>query len=421
MDPLNSKEFWDAARAARESFRVFDVCHGCRRCFNLCPSFGALFTLIDNADGAIEKLGDSDVKEVVDLCYYCKLCYDHCPYTPPHRFDIDFPRLMLRNKAIMVSKRGIPWVNRVMLNTDLIGKVGCALSPLSNWATKNRLNRILMELFLGIHKDRLLPEFGKKRFSTRHNKLRNNTNEKMAVNGKAALFYTCLVDYNFPDIGSASVDVLQRNGVEVFIPEQVCCGMPFFSEGDLESARIKAEANIRSLKKAIDAGYDIVVLGPTCSNMLKLEYPFLVDSEDSRVVASRSYDITEYLIRLNREGRLIKDFKWSPGRVAYQIPCHMRVQHIGAKSMELLKLIPDTEVALIERCSGHDGSWGMKKEYFELSLKVGRNLFREIEELKPDMVSTDCPLSGLQIEQATGLKPLHPVEIFSRAYGNGAA
>lgn len=417
MESLGSKEFWDSAKAIKESFRVFDVCHGCRRCFNLCPSFEALFTIIDNADGEIERLGDTDVKKVTDLCYYCKLCYNHCPYTPPHRFDIDFPRLMLRNKAIMVKERGLSWINRIMLDTDLIGKVGCTLSPLANWATKNRPNRVLMESLLGIHRDRLLPGFGKERFSTRFKKLKNIAGGKAAVNEKAAIFYTCLVDYNFPGIGAASVGVLQRNGIEVFLPDQRCCGMPSFSEGDLKSARIKAEANIRSLKKAIEAGYDIVILGPTCSNMLKLEYPFLVDSEDSRAVASHSFDIAEYLVKLNKEGRLSLDFKWSPGRVAYQIPCHMRVQHIGYKSMELLRLIPDTKVTLIERCSGHDGAWGIKKEYFELSLKVGRPLFREIEELKPDFVSTDCPLSGLQIEQVTGLKPLHPVEILSRAYG----
>lgn len=417
MDSLDSKEFWDSARSIRESFRVFDVCHGCRRCFNLCPSFETLFTLIDDADGEIEKLGDSDVRKVTDLCYYCKLCYDHCPYTPPHRFDIDFPRLMLRNKAIIAAKDGIPWSTRLMLNTDLIGRIGCMLSSLTNWAMKNKLNRILMERILNIHRDRLLPSFGRERFSSWFSSHKRGFNGKKAANGKVAIFYTCLVDYNFPEIGRAAVDILQRNDIEISVPDQVCCGMPSYSEGDIESARVKAVVNIKSLKKAVDDGYDIVILGPTCSNMLKLEYPFLIDSEDSRAVASHSFDISEYLVKLNKEGRLLKEFKWSPGMVAYQIPCHMRVQHMGYKSMELLRLIPGAKVGLVERCSGHDGSWGLKKVYFELSLKVGSPLFKELAELRPDFVSTDCPLSGLQIEQATGMKVLHPVEIFSRAYG----
>ncbi|MGH7859686.1 MAG: heterodisulfide reductase-related iron-sulfur binding cluster, partial [Candidatus Binatia bacterium] len=236
-------------------------------------------------------------------------------------------------------------------------------------------------------------------------------------NGKAALFVTCAVDYNETDVGKAAVQVLERNRVGVRCPAQQCCGMPALDGGDIAGARRRAEANVRLLVSAVEDGCDVVVPGPTCSYTIKKEYPVLVGGEAARKVAERTFDLCEYLMGLHREKKLDTGFVTGVGRVAYQAPCHLRVQNIGFKSRDLLKLLPDTQVELIERCAGVDGTWGLKKETFELSLKVARGLFREMEAAEPDVVASDCSMAGLQVEYRTGAKPQHPVQILRRAYG----
>ena len=234
---------------------------------------------------------------------------------------------------------------------------------------------------------------------------------------KVALFYTCYVNRHDPEIGKAALQVLEKNGVEVICPEQECCGMPYFDIGDLEAVRRKAQSNLKTLSAAVDAGCQIVSPMPTCSLMLKKEYPDLVPTEEARKVAANTYDLCEYLMKLEGRGKLAKDFVSSPGKVAYQVPCHLRDQNIGLKSRDLMKLIPGTTVEVIEKCSGHDGTFGIKKEYYDLSLKVGRKAFSAVEEAGPDVVASDCPLSGLALTQSTGKKSVHPIQVIQKAYG----
>jgi Fe-S oxidoreductase len=234
---------------------------------------------------------------------------------------------------------------------------------------------------------------------------------------RVALFYTCSVNYHYPEIGEAAVRVLKRNGVEVILPDQVCCGMPFVDIGDIPSILKKAERNIRSLKQAIDRGYDVVAVMPSCSLMLKKEFPSLLGDEDSKEVSRHTYDLCEYLMKLHDAGNLSLDFKSAMGKIIYQVPCHLRDQNIGYKSRDLMQLIPGTSVEIIERCSGHDGTWGIKTEYFEESMKIAGRIFRKVEETAPDRVTTDCPLAGNQITQGTGHEVLHPVQILAMAYG----
>jgi Fe-S oxidoreductase len=417
---LNSREFWNESALEKEFRRVFDICHGCRRCYNLCPSFSDLFNRIDEerVDGDVDKLTKEDFKQVTDLCYQCKLCYNHCPYTPPHRWEIDFPRLMLRAKAIRGKNRGITLQDKILGRTDLIGRIGSTLAPVVNWANRNRMLRRLMEKFLGIAAERNLPPYRRDTFLAwfEHRPVRLRQ-PGVGTKGKIALFYTCPVNYNYPEVGRASVEVLEKNGVAVSCPEQKCCGMPYLDGGDIDSALQNARFNVDSLHQAVRDGYIILSPGPTCTYMLKQEYPVLVGTPEAREVAQNTYDICEYLMKLNEQGKLNTRFTQSAGKIAYHLPCHLKAQNIGFKSRDLMKLIPGTTVELLDHCSAVDGTWGLKKEYFKLSLKVANPLLKGIQQLQPDAVVTDCPLAGLQIQYGTGIKPLHPIEVVKKAYG----
>lgn len=414
FDP-RSEAFWDQEALDRELSRVFDICHGCRRCFNLCPSFNFLFEAIDKKGEDASALGRDDFKTVVDLCYQCKLCFNHCPYSPPHRWDIDFPRLMLRARSLQAKLNGISLQDKVLGQTDKLGRAGSAAAPISNALIKLRPVRVLMEKTIGIHRDRNLPEYSRETFAEwfRSGRRRAAPEE----NGKVALFYTCYVNYNDPAIGRDLVGVLERNRVAIEAPEQRCCGMPALDGGDLKSALEAAAYNVERLAPLARQGYDIISPGPTCSYMLKNEYPVLLKTEDAKLVASRTFDACEYLMKLHEQGKLDTNLKPTKQKISYHLPCHLRAQNIGYKSRDLMMLIPGTSVQVIERCSGVDGTWGLKKQYYQLSLNVAGKLFKEVAEGQADLVASDCPLAGLQIAQGTRRKPLHPVQILARAYG----
>lgn len=422
FDP-DSPDFLDPAHVGEEVRRVFDVCHDCRRCYNLCPSFNTMLDGIDEAMEGKDAAGEisslleqKTVDTVVDQCFQCKLCVPHCPYTPPHRWQLDFPRLMLRSRASRAKHKGMATVDRVLANPERMGKMGTLSAKLANWANRNPVFRAVMEKTLGIHRGRNLPRYASETFERW---FRRRPEAKPAENGSVALFYTCTVNYNEPQIGRAAVEVLERSGVAVACPEQQCCGMPALDGGDLDGARARARENVARLAPLVQGGRDVVVPGPTCSYMLKKEYPLLVKGDDTALVAEHTFDVCEYLMKLHKAGKLDTRFVAGAGRVAYHVPCHLRVQNIGFKSRDLMKLLPDTQVELIESCSGVDGTWGFKKDYFDLSLKVARGMFRGIEQAEAATVATDCPLAGMQIELKTGKKPEHPIEIVRRAYGAG--
>jgi len=417
---IRSPEYLDENAVEKEMRRVFDICHGCRRCLPLCPSFPDLFDRIDNnPTQEVEGLTSLDMRSVVDLCYQCKLCYNHCPYHPPHRWMLDFPRLMLRARASRAAKEGVSFQDRILGMVDTMGRLGSLFAPLSNWVNRIRLNRILVEKVMGIHRDRNLPEYRRQTFSKWfRRRARKGAAAAVAPKGKVAIFATCSVDYNEPGIGRATVEVLERNGIDVSMPAQRCCGMPFLDGGDLKSALELARANVASLVKAVDEGRDIVVPGPTCSFTFKNEYPHMLGTEEAARVAAHTYDICEYLMKLHKEGRLDTSFKAPVGKVAYHLPCHLKAQNIGYKSRDLMALIPGVEVEMVDHCSGIDGTWGFKTEYFDLSLKVAAPLIEKIGAARPDVTASDCPLAGMQIEKGRGAKPLHPIQIVRKAYGD---
>jgi glycerol-3-phosphate dehydrogenase subunit C len=395
---------------------VTEVCDGCRRCHRLCPSFDFMLERVDDHEGDVSKLAPGDYRRIVDLCWQCKLCFNHCPYTPPHRFDLDFPRLMLRAKAARVKEEGVSLPDRVLGDVDRVGAMATATASLANWANEWKPHRVLLEVALGIHRDRILPRFSHKTFARW---FRERSSRSPAPGPrKTAFFYTCSVNYNEPQVGRDAVSVLEKNRCTVVCPPQVCCGMPYLDGGDIPRATENARRNLEALLPLVNAGMDVVVPQPTCSYVLKQEYPHLVPGKAADAVAARTRDLFEYLAGRHREGTLDTDFTGPrPGRVAYQAPCHLRAQNMGHKTRDVLQLIPGTEVSVVERCTAMDGTWAMKKEFYPLSLPFARRAAQEMEASRPDTYATDCSMSALQIQEVRGEKPRHPISLVREAYG----
>ncbi len=415
--------YWDAGALEGELRRQYDVCNSCRLCFNLCPGFPNLFEDFDSdaVDADPDKLTGEQLWEFVDLCYNCKLCFIKCPYTPPHKFLIDIPKLVMRARAISAEEDGMDLRERMLSSPDQIGPLASRVAPLVNFANQNPINRVLMEKTVGIHREKILPKFHAQTFERWFRKNVSAANFTPGSGLKVALFHTCFVNYNEPNVGKAAVRVLQKNEVEVIDPGgQRCCGMPYLDSGRLEVAIDHFRDNLKTLLPYVRQGYDIVVPEPTCGMMLKKEYYDYLQGEerDQAVeVSQHVFDLSEYLVRLNSEGKLNRDFAVKLGTVAYHQPCHLKYQAMGNKSLELLRLA-GAEVTFVDKgCSGHDGTWSMKKEYFDMSQKVARGLNRGVRESNADLVSTDCSLAGLQIQQGAGRETIHPIEALAIAYG----
>jgi glycerol-3-phosphate dehydrogenase subunit C len=421
VNGLNLIDSIDPAQLQKNTQRIYEVCDGCRRCFNLCPSFNTLLDGIDQYEGDVAKLTPTDHHRIVDECYYCKLCYNHCPYTPPHQYALDFPRLMIAWKKHLAATRGVGWRDRWLIKTDLIGGLGSQLASVANWILGWRFIRGIVESLVGVHRDRQVLRFSPETFIQWWAR-RGAARVPASAPRKVALFGSCLINFQATDIGKATIQVLEKNGVHVVVPEQRCCGMPSFDIGDTAAIQQAASANVSSFLPWVNKGYDIVAPVPSCSLMWKREYPEMIGSDDVRRVAERTFDISEYLMKLKREGALATDFQQKLGRIAYQVPCHLRDQNIGFKSKELMECA-GAQVDVIEKCSGHDGSWSAKTEFFPLSMLIAKKAVRAIEQAPADLVASDCPLAGLQLDQAgamahAGGRPTqHPIQIVRDAYG----
>jgi Fe-S oxidoreductase len=409
--------YWDKAGLQQELERVFEICHLCRLCFNLCPSFPELFKAVDGYEGDVRKLTPAQIDRVIDTCYQCKICYVKCPYTPDdgHQFQLDFPRLMLRVNAIRRKERGFDLRSRLLSRPELLGKMAGCCAGLANWANRNPLLRVGLELTLGIHRDKILPEFHSETFEEWYHKNPPPAGDP----SKAILFVTCSVNYNGPQVGKAAVEVFSRNGIALGCPKQNCCGMPALEAGDIELAKRLARQNVESLLPHVRAGKKVLAIDPTCSYTLRKEYPELVGTPEARELAAATMDLCEYLFELKKEGQFNRDFRSSPGRIAYHLPCHLRAQNIGYRSRDLMRLIPGSTVKLVEQCSGHDGTWAMKKEFFPLAMLAGKKAFDEMAAAEADLFVSDCPLASIQIDQALGKRPIHPIEVLAHAYREG--
>ena len=420
-DPPDPR-YYDEKDLRTEAERVFSLCADCRLCVKFCGSFPKLFESIDGyctegkySEVDTKKLKQQDVDDVVDLCFQCKLCYIKCPYTPgDHDWAIDFPRLIARAKAQQVKKRRVPLVDRLLGNPDLVGKLGTATAGLTNRLNENRIHRQLLHRTLGIHKDKKLPPFASKSFAAHFRTHRQNIRGEPVA--KIALFATCYVNYNQPEIGLDTLTVMGHNNIDVVFAYEQCCGMPLWHNGDMDGALKAAKENVSRLIGHAAQGRTVVATAPTCSQMIRVEYPRMLGSDDAEAVARQTMDPMEFLAHLAAQGKLKKDFKTGAGEISYHIPCHLRAQNIGYKTRDVLMMLPQTKVRVIEECSGHDGTWAMKKENFEQSLKWGNRAFNGMAEGNPRLTCSDCPLAAIQIEQGTGRRPLNPMQILARSY-----
>lgn len=427
------EKFYDPEKLDAELRRVFDICHGCRRCFNLCDSFPRLFDLIDDSKtGELDSVDSADFKPVVDACTLCDMCFmTKCPYVPPHEFNLDFPHLMLRYRALEHRDGKTGFVRKQIAETDRNGALGRIAPPVVNWATRcgNPLTRPAMEAIAGIDRNAEIPLFHGKTFAAGDKSDAPAVNSQAPAFGrKAVLYATCFANYNSPDIGLAARKVLAHNGVNTEVIYPGCCGMPKLEHGDLDAVARNAREVATELKPWIGRGYRVVGLVPSCSLMLKFEWPLILpDDEDVKRLSETTWDISEYIVDIARNEGLADGMKSLEGGVTVHLACHARALNVGPKAADMLRLIPDTEVDVIERCSGHGGSWGMMKDNFDTAIKVGRPAARQaLERARPNVVS-ECPLAALHILQgmdrlAEGEKAMpatapHPVELMARAYG----
>ena len=421
-------EFYDETALFAELERVFDICHGCRRCVSLCNSFPALFDLVDNSPTMeVDGVKKEDYWQVVDHCYLCDLCFmTKCPYVPPHEWNLDFPHLMLRAKAVKFRNGDIKTRDKILTNTDTVGKfAGIPIVVQTvNAANKSSAMRAVLDKALGVHPEALLPEYHSKTLRKRVVRRGNvSVDSKTAgrTKGKVALFATCYGNYNEPHIGEDLIKVFEHNGIPVTIAEQEqCCGMPKLELGDLEAVARAKDKNVESLAKLVEAGWDIVAPVPSCVLMFKQELPLMFpDDPLVQKIKNAIFDPFEYLMLRHKEGLLKTEFKSKLGKVAYHVPCHLRVQNIGLKTKEMLSLVPGTEIDTIERCSGHDGTYAVKSEYHKISMKIGRPVFNRVKQAEADHYSSDCPMAGHQIENGLGRDkaPEHPMTLLRIAYG----
>ncbi|MEP7242399.1 MAG: heterodisulfide reductase-related iron-sulfur binding cluster [Gammaproteobacteria bacterium] len=420
-------EFYNEAALTKELERVFDICHGCRRCFSLCNSFPTLFDAVDNSStGEVDGVDKKVYWEVVDHCYLCDMCFmTKCPYVPPHPWNVDFPHLMLRAKAVHSKKEAPRLRDKVLASTDAVGRIAGipVVVEVVNAVNKTAAGRALLEKTLGVDRTAPIPTFHS---NTARKRLRDRvgtttSNGAVGTRGRVALFTTCYGNRNEPDLNEALVAIFEHNNIEVrLVAKEECCGMPRLELGDLEAVAKAKENNIPELLKVIADGYDIVAPIPSCVLMFKQELPLMFPADaDVQKVRSRIFDPFEYLMLRHKAGLLRTDFKQTLGKVSYHVPCHLRVQNIGLKTRDVLKLIPDTTVDVIERCSGHNGTYAVKTEFRAASVKIGRPVMTRVENAQADYYSSDCPMAGHQIE--SGIKdakpPTHPLKLLRLAYG----
>jgi glycerol-3-phosphate dehydrogenase subunit C len=427
--PLNWRdpEFYNEDSVMQELERVYDICHGCRRCVSLCNAFPTLFDLVDESETMeVDGVAKADYWKVVDHCYLCDLCYmTKCPYVPPHPWNVDFPHLMLRAKAVRFRKEGARLSHKLMSSTDTVGKLAGipVVAQVVNATNRMKPVRKVLDKVMGVHPDAILPEYhgrtGRKRLKNHASS--NKPEAAGRTRGQVALFATCYGNYNEPHIIEDLTKVFEHNGIPVTLAEKErCCGMPKLELGDLQAVADAKNHNIPVLVRAIEAGYDIVAPVPSCVLMFKQELPLMFpDDPDVQKVKEHIFDPFEYLMLRHKEGKLSTEFREKLGKIAYHAACHLRVQNIGLKTRELLELVPGTEIDVIERCSGHDGTYAVKSEFHEISMKICRPVVSRVRKAEADHYSSDCPMAGHQIEN--GLKddrtPEHPLTLLRRAYG----
>jgi glycerol-3-phosphate dehydrogenase subunit C len=426
--PWKDESFYDEEALELELRRVFDICHGCRRCFNLCDSFPKLFDMIDESPNEeVDDLTSADLKAVVDECTLCDMCFMvKCPYVPPHEFDLDFPHLMLRHRAVEQRKKKVSFADKELAKTDRNGQIGSYVAGAVNVLTKqDSMARGIMQATLGIDKRAFLPSFADEPLTGRSSLIPPPNPDGPSFGKKVALYATCYGNFNDQTPGEAAIKVLAHNGVEVRIEHPECCAMPKLENGDLPAVADAATRISAHFVRLIEEGYDIVPLTTSCSLMLKFEWPLIQpDNSDVIKLSENTYDLSQYIVVLSKASGLAP-IEPMDSKIGVHFACHSRAQNMGPQAMEMLKLIPDAKPTLTERCSGHGGKWGIFKENFDTAIKVGRPAAKGVMKNDPDFVVSECPLAGPHLQQIMELSNSdkvpervgHPIEILAKAYG----
>ncbi|MFK7976847.1 MAG: heterodisulfide reductase-related iron-sulfur binding cluster [Halioglobus sp.] len=422
-----SDDYWNKASLEAELERVYDICHGCRRCVSLCDSFPTLFDLVDESDTLeVDGIDKADYNKVVDQCYLCDLCYmTKCPYVPPHEWNVDFPHLMLRAKAVKFKDEGAKLRDKVLTSTDTVFKMtSIPLVDITvNALNSNKTFRKALESTAEIHHEAPVPQFHSKTLRKQVAPMVKAIDPKPIgeTTGKVALYATCYGNYNSPDIGPDFIKVFQHNDIHIdLVPKEKCCGMPKLELGDLESVKALKEANIPVLAKLVDEGYDLTAPIPSCVLMYKQELPLMFPNDpDVLKVKNAFFDPFEYLWLRHKGEALKTEFPNAMGDIAYQVACHQRVQNIGLKTRDVLNLVQGTEVTAQERCSGHDGTYAVKKETHAKSVKIARPVVRKVDQQEPDHFMSDCPMAATHIANLSTKvdKAEHPMSLLRMAYG----
>jgi len=417
--PLNwqDEDFYNEQFLNDELERVFNICHGCRRCVSLCKAFPTLFDLIDESETfEVDSVDKADYKKVVDQCYLCDLCYmTKCPYVPPHEWNVDFPHLMLRAKAIQFKKGETKKSYKVLTSPQQVGSVASkpVISSIVNWSNSNKIIRKITENIMGVHADAVVPKYHSKTLTKLF------VEDNIVSKFKVAIFGTCYGEYNDPKSVIDLVDVLRHNNVEVkLIKNTQCCGMPKMELGDLETVIKYANENITPLKKLVGDGYKLIAPIPSCVLMFKSELPMIIsDNEDIKLISKAFFDPFEYLSFLNDSAQLDTNFSAIDKEVLYQMACHQRVQNIGSHTKKILGLIPDLDVNIAERCSGHDGTYGVRKETHTYAVTIGKPVAKKITD-NTDLVVSDCVMAGNHIAHIAtqNIEAIHPITLVKMAY-----
>ena len=427
--PWRDEDFWDQLSLDKELRRVFDICHGCRRCFNLCDSFPQLFDVIDESEsGELDTVSSDTFPKIAESCTLCDMCFlTKCPYVPPHEFNIDFPHLMLRARAVETEKIGKPpFIQNQLAQTDRNGIIGKKFGFILNFFTNinNKIFRKILNYIAGIDFKVILPKFDKKKFEIPLINKDGKANKR-----KAVIYTSCFANYNRTEIAEAALAVLAAQGVEIKLHYPECCGMPMLEQGNIERVSVSAEKISESFISFIEDGFDVIALTSSCALMMKYEWPLILpENESVKLLSQNTYDIDEYLVDISKKEGLVDGMKPVDGGISLHLACHSRAQNMGAKSNELLKLIPEADISIVERCSGHGGTFGVLTPTHDLARKVGKPAARMVAKADPSYVISSCPLASKHLSQITkedvikdkkskSIRSGHPIELMAVSYG----
>jgi glycerol-3-phosphate dehydrogenase subunit C len=349
----------------------------------------------------------------LDYCSGCGICTQVCPQ------DVRIAEINSQARAQLWEERGVPLRNQLIARPSVLGRLGTPVAPLANWALGNRPLRRFTDRVFGIHRDAPMPRFAGRTFQ------RWARDHRSAVADRSVVyFHGCGANYYEPPVGEMVVAVLEHNGFQVLVPAQDCCGLPLQSNGNFEAARAYVRRLVANLARYARDGLPILASSTSCGLMLKREAREIlgVEDDDLKVVSEATYDVCEFLLLLHERGELRTDFQPLALTVPYHAPCQLRGHGIGKPALDLFALIENLRVIELDvDCCGIAGTYGLKREKYEISMAVGEGLFTALRESGGELAACDSETCRWQIEHGAGVRAVHPVELLHRAYGLGGA